>query len=413
MNKRLLLAFLYISLFYLVLGVSPGHGGGGHHDDHHDHHNDHHEKNKGPNGGELLHEGNITVELALFETRASSQYRAWISRDNEPVDDAQLTVVLTRLDGKQDIFTFSKTGDFWLSNGVVEQPHSFDITAKLEFENQQYHWQLESYDGRITIEPEIAQLAGIASTVVAAGTIERHVQVYGRLVVPPDQKATIHARFPGVITQVNVNVGDIVTTGDLLAVVESNESLKTYQLRAPIDAAIQNRAANTGETTGNDPLFDLVNHNLLWAELKIFPGQRREVKAGQTVYLIHNNIALEGRINSVMSAGQINPFVLARVVIDNRDHRLAPGDLVSAKIAVEHVQTPVVVNKKALQDFRGDKVVFLQVGDTYEYRPVVLGRSDGFFSEVLSGLKPGDRYVLDNSYLIKADIEKAAAAHEH
>jgi acetyl/propionyl-CoA carboxylase alpha subunit len=42
-----------------------------------------------------------------------------------------------------------------------------------------------------------------------------------------------------------------------------------------------------------------------------------------------------------------------------------------------------------------------------------LGRSDGRFTEVLAGLQAGDRYVVENSYLIKADIEKSGASHDH
>jgi len=33
--------------------------------------------------------------------------------------------------------------------------------------------------------------------------------------------------------------------------------------------------------------------------------------------------------------------------------------------------------------------------------------------EVLSGLQPGQRYVTGNSYLIKADILKSGASHDH
>ncbi len=42
-----------------------------------------------------------------------------------------------------------------------------------------------------------------------------------------------------------------------------------------------------------------------------------------------------------------------------------------------------------------------------------LGRQDETWVEVLSGLKPGVQYVAENSYLIKADIEKSGASHEH
>ena len=58
-------------------------------------------------------------------------------------------------------------------------------------------------------------------------------------------------------------------------------------------------------------------------------------------------------------------------------------------------------------------LVFIRIGDTYEVRPVELGRRDGTQVEVLSGLNPGDLVVVEQSYLVKADIEKSGASHDH
>ncbi|HBN60066.1 MAG TPA: heavy metal resistance protein CzcB, partial [Halomonas sp.] len=43
--------------------------------------------------------------------------------------------------------------------------------------------------------------------------------------------------------------------GDVLAQVESNESLQTYALRAPIDGIVIERRISNGEMTGEQPLF--------------------------------------------------------------------------------------------------------------------------------------------------------------
>jgi cobalt-zinc-cadmium efflux system membrane fusion protein len=42
-----------------------------------------------------------------------------------------------------------------------------------------------------------------------------------------------------------------------------------------------------------------------------------------------------------------------------------------------------------------------------------LGRQDEEWVEVLGGLNAGDVYVTENSYLVKADIDKDSAAHDH
>jgi cobalt-zinc-cadmium efflux system membrane fusion protein len=73
----------------------------------------------------------------------------------------------------------------------------------------------------------------------------------------------------------------------------------------------------------------------------------------------------------------------------------------------------LAVRTEALQTFRDFSVVFAQVGETYEVRMLELGRRDARHAEVLGGLKPGTRYVTANSFLVKADIEKSGASHDH
>jgi cobalt-zinc-cadmium efflux system membrane fusion protein len=86
---------------------------------------------------------------------------------------------------------------------------------------------------------------------------------------------------------------------------------------------------------------------------------------------------------------------------------------VTGRVVVGELKVSLAVQKKGLQRFRESNVVFEQVDDTYEVRMLELGREDPERVEVLSGLDPGARYVTDNSYLIKADIEKSGASHDH
>jgi cobalt-zinc-cadmium efflux system membrane fusion protein len=90
-----------------------------------------------------------------------------------------------------------------------------------------------------------------------------------------------------------------------------------------------------------------------------------------------------------------------------------PGQFVEGTITVDRVEVPLAVRQTGLQGFRDFTVVYARVDDTYEVRMLDLGRSDGQFVEVLGGLEPGTLYVSGNSYLIKADIEKSGASHDH
>lgn len=368
---------------------------------------------KGPNNGKLLHDGDLTLELAIFERGVPPEYRAWITRNGQAVENAQLRVTLTRLGGQEDVFAFRKHDDYWLGDGVVTEPHSFDVAVNLQLDGNSHHWQWQSYEGRVEIAADVAQKVGIRTAVAGPGSIERHVQVYGRLVTPPDQSATLRARFPGIVTDVRVTVGDRVNKGEVLAVIESNASLQRYEVRAPLTGVVRTRTVSVGETAGDSPIFTLISNDTFWAELKIFPGQREAVKPGQIVHIRHNKHLHESQLKSITSTSDEAPFVVARAMLSNDSGDMEPGDLVVGQVDVEKIDVPLAVENRALQGFRDWTVVFIEVGDTYEIRPLALGRSDGRLTEVLDGLNTGDHYVVENSYLIKADIEKSGASHDH
>jgi cobalt-zinc-cadmium efflux system membrane fusion protein len=87
--------------------------------------------------------------------------------------------------------------------------------------------------------------------------------------------------------------------------------------------------------------------------------------------------------------------------------------LIDAKITTAVKDVPLAVRAEGIQQFRDFQVVYAQVGSTYEVRMLELGATDGEYVEVLGGLAPGTTYVAENSYLIKADIEKSGASHDH
>lgn len=379
-----------------------------------DHGDEHTAAEEGPNGGRLLEDGDVTLELAIYERGVPPEYRAWISRDGEAVTQgAELIVELTRLGGPVEQFTFTHQGDYWLGEGVVEEPHSFDVTAHLTLAGQNHQWTWESHEGRTEISAAMADRAGIGTSEAGPATIERRIASYGQLIANPETITHIKARFPGLVKRVAASLGDTVQDGAVLATIESNESLQTYAIRAPFAGTVIQRNVNVGELAEGQSLFSVANLDTLWAELKIFPGQRQEIAVGQTIRIESEGEQYQANIDHLLPSRNSAPFVLARAEIDNAQGTLTPWQLISADIVVERIDVPLAVDNRALQAFRDWTVVFIQIGDNYEIRPLELGRSDGRFTEVLSGLNPGDTYVVENSYLIKADIEKSGASHDH
>jgi membrane fusion protein, heavy metal efflux system len=90
-----------------------------------------------------------------------------------------------------------------------------------------------------------------------------------------------------------------------------------------------------------------------------------------------------------------------------------PGMAVEGSFAVAEAQVPLAVRTRAIQRFRDFEVVYAKVGNTYEVRMLEIGRRTPEWTEVLGGLEPGTEYVTDGAFLIRADIEKSGASHDH
>lgn len=267
-------------------------------------------------------------------------------------------------------------------------------------------------EGGSRIDSDMASQLGIGSTVVSSQLLRKTITGYGVLSTGPEQLSHMRARFSGLVVSVKASIGDEVRAGQLLAEVESDESLKKYSVLAPITGTVVQRHANTGEVTKDQVLFSIANFDTLWAELRIYPAQRDKVLAGQSVEIISADQKIAGTISHVIPALD-KPYQLARVQIDNQSLGLSPGLLVEGRIVIDEFSVPLAVEKNGIQQLDGVHGVFVQEGEVFLFTPLELGRDDGIHVEVLSGLTSNQRYVNSNSYLIKADIEKSEAEHEH
>lgn len=261
----------------------------------------------------------------------------------------------------------------------------------------------------VSIDATTAKRSNIITAQARSGRIAQTQRIFGKVVNDASQISHLGARFDGTIIKVNVSIGDKVKKGTELALIESNQSLHPYIVTAPFDGMIIERHANPGELTQDQPLFSIYNDKVLWAEFKIFPNQMRTIKEGKNV-LIDNEVF---KIAHIIPNTNNAPYELARVRLDNHDHGWRAGVTLKGNVITQTKTVKIRIPNIALQQVEGSTVVFIKYGDTYEASPVTLGLKDNEYSEVLSGLNESDEYVIENSYLIKADLEKAAAEHVH
>ncbi len=375
------------------------------------------EPEKGPHGGRMLRDGEFALELAIFETGVPPEFRVWVTDDGKAVDPAtvDLNIKLTRLGDGVDDINFVAQGELLRGDMQIFEPHSFVVTITAQHQGKSYRWQYDNFEGRTTIEQAVAEAMDIQTDIAGPATLHQTIPAYGTLALPAGAERTIAARFDGEITKLHVALGDTVKTGQTLLTIESNESLQPYQVKAPLAGVVTQQFAGNGEQTAGRALLTISDLSHYVAKLAVYPKDYQKVRPGSPV-----SLKVEGSDNTYSgSIAFVEPQVrddqarIVWVMLPNSQNELTAGSFVTAQIEVATIDVPLAVKRTGLQAFRDFTVVYAKVGEQYEVRMLELGRNDGEWIEVLGGLKPGTEYVSQNSFILKADIEKSGASHDH
>ncbi len=374
---------------------------------------------RGPHGGRLLRDGDFAVEVTIFEEGVPPEFHVYAYRKDKPVSPREVTlaVELTRLGGKVDTFSFVPQGDFLRGSGVVREPHSFDVTVRANEQGRAHAWTYASYEGRTTITADAARAGGVKTEAARPVVMAELVDMAGRIEITPEGQGKVRAWYPGRILALNADLGQRVRKGQVLARVESSHSLQTYSIPAPLSGVIIEKGSNVGDVAGEAPLFVIADPTRLHAEFFVYPRDAERVRAGQKVEVrtLSGDTRVSAPVEAIVPVADIaSQTLMAHVHLPpGASETFRPGMGVEGSFEVASRPVALAVRTKALQRFRDFTVVFAKVGNTYEVRMLELGRRTPEWTEVLGGLDPGTEYVTDGAFLIRADIEKSGASHDH
>lgn len=195
------------------------------------------------------------------------------------------------------------------------------------------------------------------------------------------------------------------------------QDLATYEIKAPFSGKIIEKHISIGEAVKEDSnLFIISDISTVWGSLNIYPKDINAINLDQKLNIILENVKKNVTAKVIYIspiASEKNKTIKANVLIDNSSGSWRPGSFIITELNTSFEKVPVAVKKEAIQKFRDWDVVFLNDGNKFEIQPVELGKSSGDWVEIKSGLNINQKYVSDNSFVIKADIEKSAASHDH
>ncbi len=356
--------------------------------------------------------------MTIYEEGPEPLFRLYPYLKDKPLDPRQVqaSIALTRLGPKIDRFIFTPDADYLASPGVVSEPHSFDVSVAAARGGARSAWTYQSYEGRTVIKADAARAGGVKTERAGAAVLGETLPLSGRVEITPEGQSEVFARYPGRVVSLNAALGQRVTRGQVLARVESSESLQTYSITAPISGVILTKTVNVGTIAGTSPMLTIGDPTRLHAEFFLYPKDAERVRVGQGVEVVSQAGAHRaiGVIEAILPAADpVSQTLVAHVELPFQGGVWRPGLGVQGVVQVGQGSVPLAVRTKALQPFRDFTVVYAKVGDTYEVRMLTLGRRTDEWTEVLGGLEPGTEYVSDGAFLIRADIEKSGASHDH
>ena len=268
----------------------------------------------------------------------------------------------------------------------------------------------------VAVTEEARKKSGIVIEVAGPAVIRKVLKLNGK--IGPDEERMVHVspRFPGVVKSIAKRLGDAVKNGEVLAVIESNESLQPYEVKSEIDGTIIKKDIALGETVDTSKsIFIVADLRTVWIDFSVYRHESQDLKVGQKV-LIQPNESAE-KIESTIS--YISPFglentqtTLARAVVPNANGQLRPGLFADGFVIVEETPVQLSVKATALQTVDEKPVVFVQVAKGFEIREVVIGKRDEAHIEIKSGIVTGEKYAAENSFVLKSELARPASGEE-
>lgn len=180
---------------------------------------------RGRHGGWLFAERDFQVEVKIYEDGIPPQFRVYItSHEGEAINfkEIDLNIVLKRLN-RTDTIDFKPSGEYLLGDKIVTEPHSFDMIVNAKWKGQNFQWKLSQIEGRAEFSPEAIKNAGLVFKKVSSAKLASIIQLPGEIVLNEEKLVHIVPRVNGVVKKVFKDLGDRVSAGEIIAILESQE----------------------------------------------------------------------------------------------------------------------------------------------------------------------------------------------
>jgi RND family efflux transporter MFP subunit len=284
------------------------------------------------------------VDQQLLQARATlAQTQASLEQSKAAMQQAKANAELARLTKERDLPLGQQRA---ISQQIVDEA-------------------VQAYDARVAdVSAAAANItaaqAGVTANLANVARLEQ-MQSFERVLAP----------FDGIITERNVERGDLISTG----------------------------SAEAGK-----PLFRIAQSRMLRIQVDVPQSQAVNIRNGQKASItVKERMGRQYTGTVTRSADSLDSSartMLTEVQVDNHDGSLLPGMYAQVQFTLPEQHTALIIPTSSLVIDHSGMHVFAVTGDTVHFAPIVIGRDMGTQVEVLSGIQASDSLVSSPSDLL-------------
>ena len=290
---------------------------------------------------------------------------------------------------------------------------SSDPTARADNDTTTGH----QAQGRVTLTREAFTQSGIVVGKATAGNIALTAECPGEIRLNAERTVEVRPPYAGLVRSLAKHLGQAVGAGESLAVIRSKESLSEYTITATQPGTVIARNVSVGQSVDETSvLYTVADLSNVWVDLSVYPQYQGSIRRGQPVLITTQTEPSRQASGVIFYVGPVLDrdarVSQARVVLPNRGGAWQPGMFVKAAVTLKQFRAAIIVPTPAIVRTSEGPAVFRAAGLIFKLQPVVTGRSDNVRTEIRSGLEPGAVIVIQNAFLLKAELGRAEVEHE-
>lgn len=274
-------------------------------------------------------------------------------------------------------------------------------------------------DNIVTLSAESLKNMDLKTEPARVGTLDMKLKVPGRITTDANRTAKVSATLEGRVVKLTADIGDKVSQGEVLGLLESPELLdKALALKAPVAGVIMEKSVAVGELVEKGKeIFTISDPRFIWLIGEVKEQDIAMVNAGQMVdftVLAYPKEIFRGKVARVGNVVETESRTFEiRVEFGNRNGKLKPGMFADIQITTHVLRDALLVSDAALQTEGEDQILFVAVnGNRFEKRVVKEGREQEGIVQILDGLKAGENVVTEGSFTLKSEMLKGELGEE-